>query len=144
METPQTFSYLASSFLVLIWMFSLWGFGACRYLHDKLGFIENRFRKKNLLRFRCWRLYRVGIYRYVNPFPILFYPTLLDYDVSLHILVVLVVVIPTSPRSSKTEFICKSYRFSRRCISGIPASSEFSDPARKNPASSDFSGWIPN
>src|SRR5664279_3628891 len=55
-----------------------------------------------------------------------FYPPILDYDVSLHILVVLVVVIPTSPRSSKTEFVCKRYCVSRVCASGIPASSEFS------------------
>ena len=34
---------------------------------------------------------------------------MLDYDVSLHNLVVLDVTIPTSPRLSKTEFICKSY-----------------------------------
>ena len=34
---------------------------------------------------------------------------MLDYDVSLHNLVVLVVTIPTSPRLSKTEFIRKSY-----------------------------------
>ena len=41
--------------------------------------------------------------------PIYFYNIFLDYDVSLHILVVLVVTIPTSPRLSKTESICKSY-----------------------------------
>ena len=42
-------------------------------------------------------------------FPIWFYNILLNYDVSLHNLVVLIVTIPTSPRLSKTEFICKSY-----------------------------------
>ena len=36
----------------------------------------------------------------------------MDYDFSLHILVVLVVTIPTSPRLSKTEFVDESY-----CIS---------------------------
>ena len=45
----------------------------------------------------------------VDPFPFGFYNILLDYDVSLHNLVVLDVTIPTSPRLSKTEFICKSY-----------------------------------
>ena len=45
----------------------------------------------------------------VDPFPFGVYNILLDYDVSLHILVVLVVTIPTSPRLSKTESICKSY-----------------------------------
>ena len=44
------------------------------------------------------------------PFPIYFYNIFLDYDVSLHILVVLVVTIPTSPRISKTEFVCGRYR----------------------------------
>ena len=42
-------------------------------------------------------------------FPICFYNILLDYDVSLHNLVVLVVTIPTSPRLSKTEFAGESY-----------------------------------
>ena len=43
-------------------------------------------------------------YREGLPFYILFYPLLLDYDVSLHDLLKVVVVIPTSPRTSKTEF----------------------------------------
>lgn len=34
----------------------------------------------------------------------------MDYDVSMHNVVELVVVIPTSPRSSKSESGCKSYR----------------------------------
>jgi hypothetical protein len=34
----------------------------------------------------------------------------LDYDVSMDEVVELVVMIPTSPRSSKTESGCKSYR----------------------------------
>ena len=41
--------------------------------------------------------------------PLLIYNILLDYDISLHNLVELVVTIPTSPRSSKTESGCKSY-----------------------------------
>ena len=45
----------------------------------------------------------------VDPFPFSVYNILLDNDVSLHNLVVLVVTIPTCPRLSKTEFICKSY-----------------------------------
>ena len=48
-------------------------------------------------------------YREVKHFPIWFYLPLLDNDVSLHILVMLVVLISTSPRTSKTEFVCKSY-----------------------------------
>ena len=45
----------------------------------------------------------------VDPFPFGVYNILLNYDVSLHNLVVLVVAIPTSPRSSKTESGCKRY-----------------------------------
>ena len=37
------------------------------------------------------------------------YPTFLDYDGSLHDLVELVTLFETSPRSSKSEFGCKSY-----------------------------------
>ena len=114
MERAQTFAYLpSSSFLVLIWLISLWGFGACRDLDNKLKFTENGFRMKNLLRFRFWSFSRFIFYREVSPFYIWFYTPLLDYDVFLHHLVVLVVVIPTSPRTSKTEFGYSSYaRFS--------------------------------
>ena len=52
--------------------------------------------------------------RKVLPFIIWFYHILLNNDVSLHILVVLVVTIPTSPRLSKTEFVCGRY-----CVFGI-------------------------
>jgi hypothetical protein len=45
----------------------------------------------------------VQLLREVKPFIIFFYPPLLDYDVSMDEVVELVVVIPTSPRSSKTE-----------------------------------------
>ena len=45
----------------------------------------------------------------VDTFPFGVYNILLDNDVSLHNLVVLVVTIPSSPRLSKTEFICRSY-----------------------------------
>ena len=48
------------------------------------------------------------------PLIIWLYHILLDYDVFLHNLVVLVVTIPTSPRLSKTEFVCGRY-----CISGV-------------------------
>ena len=40
----------------------------------------------------------------VLPFYVWFYSPLLDNDVSLYILVDLFIVIPTSPRTSKTEF----------------------------------------
>jgi hypothetical protein len=51
----------------------------------------------------------VHLLREVKPFIIWFYPPLLDYDVSMDEVVELVVVIPTSPRSSKTESECKNY-----------------------------------
>ena len=47
--------------------------------------------------------------RMVLPFPIWFCPPLLDYDVSLYILVEVIVTIPTNPRSSKTESGCERY-----------------------------------
>ena len=62
-----------------------------------------------LLCFLCWRFYRFVIYREVKPFFIWFYPPMLDYDVSLHDFVELVIIFETSPSSSKTEFGCSSY-----------------------------------
>jgi hypothetical protein len=47
--------------------------------------------------------------REVKPFIIWFYPPLLDYDVSMDEVVELVVVIPISPKSSKTESGFSSY-----------------------------------
>ena len=56
----------------------------------------------------------IVLYREVKPFPIWFYLLLLDNDVFLHILVVLVVVISTSPRTSKTDFVRKTC-----CVFGV-------------------------
>ena len=118
LERAQTFAYLpSSSFLVFIWLISLCGFGACCDLHNKLKFTENGFRMKNLLRFRFWSFSRFIFYREVSPFYIWFYTPLLDYDVFLHHLVVLVVVIPTSPRTSKSEFGWKRYCSFRFAVS---------------------------
>ena len=47
--------------------------------------------------------------REVYLFPIWLDPPLLDYDFSLHNLVDLIVVIPTSPSSLKTKFVCIFY-----------------------------------
>ena len=58
------------------------------------------------------------LYREVLPFYIWFYPPLLGCDVSLHNRVVLIVVIPTSPRMSKTEFVFKRYLSFR--VDGFP------------------------
>jgi hypothetical protein len=58
--------------------------------------------------------FTVHLYSKVKPFIIWFHSPLLDYDVSMAEVVELVVVIPTSPRSSKTESGYKNY--SRFCI----------------------------
>jgi hypothetical protein len=62
-----------------------------------------------LLRFWCLEVLPVLLYSLVKPFIIWFHPPLLYYDVSTDEGVELVVVIPTSPSSSKTESGCKSY-----------------------------------
>ena len=49
------------------------------------------------------RIYRLFLFREGLPFYIWFYPHMMDYDVALHNLEGLFVVIPTSPRTSKTE-----------------------------------------
>jgi hypothetical protein len=54
-----------------------------------------------LLRFWCLEVLPVHLYSQVKHFIIWFYPPLLDYDVSMVEVVELVVVIPTSPSSSK-------------------------------------------
>ena len=95
--------------MVLICLLSWCGLGACHACHDKAKFTENGFHMRLLFAFSVLEVYRFVFYREVLPFPIYFHNIFLDYDVSLHILIVLVVTIPTSPRLSKTEFICKSY-----------------------------------
>jgi hypothetical protein len=62
-----------------------------------------------LLRFWCLEVLPVLLDSLVKPFIIWFHPPLLDYDFSMDEGVKLVVVIPTSPSSSKTESGCKSY-----------------------------------
>ena len=74
---------------------------------------------RKLVAFSVLEVLSVVPYREVKPFPIWFYLQLLDNDVSLHILVVLVVVISTSPRTSKTEFVCKSYGVFRIGVSAV-------------------------
>ena len=149
---------MQSSLLVLIWILSWCGLGACHACHDKAKVTENGLHLRLLLCFRYWRFCRFiragdlslqllckisttclpsskvafvvlfltklgllhsdfickrygifGLRKRVLSFPICFYNILLDYDISLHILVVLVVTIPTSPRLSKTEFVGESY-----------------------------------
>jgi hypothetical protein len=69
--------------------------------------------------FWCLEVLPVCLRREVKPFIIWFYPPWLDHDVSLHKVVEIVVVIPMSPRSSKTESRCSSY--CRFCF-GVSAS----------------------
>ena len=92
-----------------LWCVYAWSCSACDYLRSKPKIIENGVRMENLLCFRFWRFYWLFIFRKVLPFYNWFYPPLLNYDVSLHDIVKLVVVIPTSPRTSKMEFVCESF-----------------------------------
>src|SRR4051812_29676772 len=71
-----------------------------------------------LLRFLCWRFYRFVFLIEVKPFVIWIYPTLLDYNVSLHDLLDLVVLFETSSRSLKSESGCKSYDRFRSGMTG--------------------------
>jgi hypothetical protein len=64
---------------------------------------------KHFLRFWCLEILPVCLRREVKPFIIWFYPPRLDYDVSLHKVVELFVVILMSSRSSKIESGCSSY-----------------------------------
>jgi hypothetical protein len=64
---------------------------------------------KQFLHFWCLEVLPVYLQREVKPHIIWFYPPWLYYDVSLHKVVELVVVIPTSLRSSKMESGCSSY-----------------------------------
>ena len=74
---------------------------------SKVAFVV-LFPKKNgftSFRLQLQKIRLFGRRKRVLTLPICFYNILLDYDVSLHILVVLVVTFPTSPRISKTEFV---------------------------------------
>jgi hypothetical protein len=78
---------------------------------------------KLFLCFWCLEVLPVCLQREVKPFIIWFYPPWLDYDVSHHKVVELVVVISTSPRSSQTKSGCSSYcrfRFGISAVSGGP------------------------
>jgi hypothetical protein len=64
---------------------------------------------EHFLRFWCLGVLPVCLQREVKPFIIWFYPPWLDYNVYMHKVVEIFVVITTSPRSSKTESECSSY-----------------------------------
>ena len=77
--------------------------------------LKTKSRRKSYERFGVGGFTHCSLYR-GQTFAHLVLNTLLDTDFSLHILVLLVVLIPTSPRTSKTEFVCKSYRNFRIAI----------------------------
>ena len=106
----QTFAYLAYHLCSL-----LFGFYPCEDL--ELVFIsmtsscssKNGFRMNILLHFLCWRFYRFVFYRKVKPFFLRFHPPLLDYDVSMHDLIELVMIFETSSSSSNSDSRWVSY-----------------------------------
>jgi hypothetical protein len=87
---------------------------------------------KHFLRFLCLEVLPVCLRREVKPFIVWFYPPWLDYDVSLHKVVKIVVMIPTSPRSSKMESGCSSYCRFRFGISTISGGGRNSRPGAGN------------
>ena len=112
----QTFAYLAYH---LSWF--LFGSSPCWILVLVVIFMTSPSSPKTDFVWKtcCVFVLKVlPVFRFIEvlPFYIWFYLPLLDYDVSMHDLTVLVVVIPTSPRTSKTEFVCSRYlRFRVRC-----------------------------
>jgi hypothetical protein len=88
----------------------MWGLRAYGYIQDKLEFTKKGFRVKNLLRFLCWRYYRHVSYREVKHFIIRFYIPWFYYDVSIHEVVEIVIVILTRISWSKSKSRCISYR----------------------------------
>jgi hypothetical protein len=94
---------------------------------------------KLFLHFWCLEVLRVCLRRDVKPFIIWFYPPWLDYDVSLHKVVDLIVVIPTSPRSSETESGCSSYCHFHFGISAVLGWLEIAGPGPKIAGQTGFS-----
>jgi hypothetical protein len=97
------------------------------------------------LRFWCLEVLLVCLQREVKPFIIWFYPPWLDYDVSLHKVVELVIVFPTSPRSSKMESGCSSYCRFCFVISAISGEAEIAGPGPEIAGRTGFSrseGWL--
>ena len=98
-----------SSFLVLIWLFSLLVFGACRDLHDKTKFFENGFCLENSLRFRCGNitgstLRKVPHLHMCGDFALFMVCNISSFGSPL-----LVSAFPTELVSNHSEFICKRY-----------------------------------
>ena len=98
-----------SSFLVLIWLLSLWGFGACRDPHDKPRFIENGFRKRTYCVFGGENLTGSSLRKFPHLPCVVTYSYFEVSRFSLFVWLVLVVILPTKLVSPHSEFICKSY-----------------------------------
>jgi hypothetical protein len=94
---------------------------------------------KLFLRFLCLEVLSVCLQREVKPFIIWFYPPWLDYDVSLHKVVELVVMIPTSLRSSKMESGCSSYCRFRFGISAVSEGPKIAGPGPEIAGETGFS-----
>ena len=112
-----------SSFLVLIWLFTLLGFGACRDLHDKTKFFEKGFSMENLLRFRCGNmtgstLSKVPHLHMCGDFAL--------FMVSSFCSFLLVGTFPTELVSPHSELLCKSYFSSG--VSAVFGGAEISGP----------------
>ena len=116
-----------SSFLVLVWLLSLWEFRACVHLHTKLQFIKNGFHINILLHFWCSRFYRFVFSKRGQTLSLWLPPHMMDYDVSLHNLEEFFVAIPTSPRSLKSESEWKSYYSFRFVVSVSFQTTGYSD-----------------
>ena len=99
---------LKSSLLVLIWILSWCGIGACRARHDKAKVTEKGFHMRLILRFRFWRFLPVHpCGRFISTISLQ----------NLHCLfatfprVAFVVLFPTKLVSRNLDFICNSYGF---------------------------------
>ena len=112
----------------------------CHPLSNKIGLTSFGLHLQKISHFRF-----ANERFYLSPF--VFYNILLNYDVSLHILIVLVVTIPTSPRLSKTEFVGESYcvytigLFLDRILKGKIKKAAWPGPGRDEAGSL---GWPPS
>ena len=98
---------LLSSLLLLIWLLSWCGLGACRARHDKTKFTENGFRIRLLLRFRFWRFCRfIRVEDLYLPFLCKIFIACLPFP-----RVAFVVLFPTKLVLLHSDFNCKRYGF---------------------------------
>ena len=98
---------MQSSLLVLIYLLSWCGLGACRARHDKAKFTENGFHMRLLLRFRYWRFCRLIRAEDLS------LPILCKISIAFlpFLKVAFVVLFPTKLVLLHSDFNCKSYGF---------------------------------